>query len=793
MQSHLSRRIIRAIINNEPLRFSRCRRTQLLHTISPARVRPTLPNLNNVTRRNLFAFNISALEGGGPQVLASEKGLKPMVDLKRSLEDRSRAPPNFTLARAFQLFFSTRVETPGSINLFQARLLSITWKHMKAQQEELTDKEWDSVFSIESLERMLFVLSEVDCLPEARDTVLKIARFAYLELCADHGFGPNTISRPALLIYINLLSMNGNPEEARQVIINFGGQLRGAKPSPWLTVLKGFAMKDDRRQLRKITQELDQHGVKFDQSSHEELIEILVNNDLFKAAQTVYECPIAGHAEPSITAKIAVIKSAILNKEVQWATPIFESLPHGPTTETAGISLLWEASRGSNASVLAEKVKSWSAKNAQIKEAITVADFNALIEYAVAIQDPQLAIELEALAEEWDVFPNEQTYMLQLESATSSKDVKRSLKLLESQVDPNVLASDNLPLANRLITMLCASKQSDALFERISALLDPLFQDNVRLEPQTVTALTRMLLYRHDFGAVSELLRPRLGTFDSEGKSLVRAALVEFIMDPSQKDDHVWTIYELFKMAFPETGVSTRTELMCSFFNRNRSDLAALVFGHMRQAEDPTRRPKPDTYARCLQGIARAADATNLELVHNMLKLDLEVELNTRILNGLMLAYAECEMPEKSMEIFRQILQSDEGPSHKTLAIFFKACEGHNDGTYEATKMLNKIKKLDIEIDRRLYSSFLEALAAQGEFELGTEAIDNMESEIGVPPTSTTIGLFYNASPAQFWKDKVEAWARKKYPDLWAHLSKTKRVDSDDGFKFEGIVNETWV
>ncbi|CAI7629830.1 unnamed protein product [Penicillium manginii] len=741
----------------------------------------------------MFAFNISSMEGGGSNVLPSEKGLKPMVDLKRSLEDRSRAPPNFTLARAFQLFFSTRVETPGSINLFQARLLSITWKHMKAQQNELDEKEWDKVFSIESLERMLFVLSESECLPEARDTMLKIARFAYLELCADHGFGPNTISRPALLLYINLLSVNGKPEEARQVIINFGGQFRGAKPSPWLTVLKGFAMKDDRPQLRKVTQELDQYGVKFDQDSQEELINLLAAQGLFSAAQTVFECPLAGNGEPSVVAKIAVVKSAIIHSELEWARPIFQSLPQGPTPETAGITLLWEAAQGSNATALAKKISSWTSKNPQIKEAITTSDLNALIEYANAVQNPQLVIDLEEQAEKWGIMPNEQTCLLQLESAINSNNVQRTLNILESTVDPSTLASDNLPLANRLIIMLCASKQSGALFERISALLDPLFQDDVRLDPQTVTALTRMLLHRRDFGAVSELLRPRLGTFDSEGKSLVRNALIDYIMDRNQKDDNAWTIYELFKVAFPETGVSTRTELMGSFFDRNRSDLAALVFGHMRQAEDLSRRPKPDTYARCLQGIARAADHKNLELVHNMLKLDVEVELNTRILNGLMLAYAACEIPEKSMEIFRQILQSDEGPSHKTLAIFFKACESHADGTHEAMKMLKKIKKLDIEIDRRLYSSYIEALAAQCDFDLATEAIDNMEAEIGLAPTSTTIGLFYNASPSQFAKDKIEKWAGEKYPDLWAHLSKINRTNGDEGLEFDGITNETWV
>ncbi|KAJ5102837.1 hypothetical protein N7532_003366 [Penicillium argentinense] len=793
MQSHLSRRVFRAILNNEPLHFSRCRRTQLLHTISPARVRPSLLNLNNVSRRTLFAFNLDLSSGAGPAVLPTERGLKPMSDLKRSLQDRSRPPPNFTLAKAFQSFFTTRVEAPGSINLFEARLLSITWKHMKAQQAELDDKEWDTMFSIESLERMLYVFSESEILPEARDTTLKVARFAYNELCTDHGFGANSISRPALLIYINLLSINGCPEEARHTIIRFGGQMRGAKPSPWLTVLKGFALKDDRRQMRKVTQELGEYGVKFDQESQKELIDILVAQGLFKAVQTVYECPIVGQHEPAVAAKVAAIKFAILKSDLKWAKPVFESLPHNTTPETAGITLLWEAAQGNDATSLADIIKLWSSTSPQLKEALKITDFNSLIEYANAVQCPELAMDVQMLAEKSGFIPNEQTYLLQLESAVKSGDVTRTLGILEHHVDPSTLTGDNLPLANQLIVMLCSSPQRDTLFEKISALLDPLFQENVRLEPRTVAELTRMLLYRHEFDAVSELLRPRLGTYDSEGKTLIRTAFTDFVMDPSQEDDHVWEIYELFKMAFPEAGVSIRTEIMSSFFERNRSDLAALVFGHMRQAEDLTRRPKPDTYARCLQGIARAADATNLELVHNMLKLDLEVEANTRIMNGLMLAYTECEMPEKSMEIFKEILRSDEGPSHKTLAIFFKACGRHSDGAHEAIKMLKKIKKLDIDLDRRLYSSYIEALAAQCEFDLATEAIDKMQAETGVPPTSTTIGLFYNASPFNYWKDKVEQWALEKYPDLWAHLSETNLTVHDEGPKFDGIVNETWV
>ncbi|KAJ5475012.1 hypothetical protein N7539_008078 [Penicillium diatomitis] len=798
MQSHLSRRVFRALINNEPLSFSRCRRTRLLHSISPARTRPSIAGISHVQSRSLFAFSLDPKEVSGevlPATLTSEKGLKPMTDLKRSLEDKSRAPPDHTLAEAFKLFFETRVDSPGVINSFQARLLSMTWKHLKSRQEELDDDDWHRVFSVDSLERVLFVFSEAQCLPEASETILRLARYAYLELCADHGFGANKISRPALLVYINLLAVNGHPEDARQVIINFGGQLRGAKPSPWLTVLKGFALKDDQRQMRKIVQELDKHGVTFDQASHQELVEILIAQGLFKAAQTIYECPVAGKAEPSLAAKEAVIRYALLNGENAWAQPIYHSLIQGgaPNSETIGTALLWKAAQGANASALEEQVAEWNAKNPRVQDAITISDINMLLRYANAQGDSNLATSFASLVNRWRLVPDEQTHLLQLESAIQAADVEASLHILEKQMDPHSLSKADPSIANQLVTMLCMSEEKDELFQKISSLLDPLFQDGVYLEASTIAALTRMLLYRHDNEAVSELLRPRLANFDSEGKTLIRRAVTDFILDLQETDEDAWDVYELFKLAFPDTGVSVRTEIMSAFFERKRSDLAVMVFGHMRQADDLSRRPKPDTYARCFQGIARNADATNLELVHNMLKLDLEVELNTRILNGLMLAYAACGMADKSMNIFRQILQSDEGPSTKTIALFFKVCEKHHNGVHEATKMMSKVKKLEIEVDRRLYSSYIEALAAQCEFDRVTEAINNMQSEIGVPPTSTTIGLFYNAIPYQYWKDQVEEWARKTYPELWEHLAQMHRSEHEDGQRFDAISNEIWV
>lgn len=659
-----------------------------------------------------------------------------MRDLERALTDKSRGPSNGILAKAFQEFFAARADSPGFITGFQAHLLKVTWNYLKAQQQELEPEDWTAIFSTESLENLLFVLSEASCLRESRKSVLEISQSAFTELCADHGFGPNEISRPALTSYINLLALNGRPADARYVVEKFWPKLRKARPSPWLAVIKGFALQNKRGEIRWTAERLEKHPKKLDRETHEELVLLLIEQDLLNAVQVIYERPLMPGHEPTLSTKEAVIRYALFKSETAWAQPIFESIISVPISQRMGPSLLWEAAHGKSAFDISETVKTWIAEDPEAKLSLTNSYLNDLIRLANAMNDPQLATDYSALASQWDLQPDSETQTLQLESCTLNNDVSRALELMQ-ELSPSAVF-EHLSLVNRLITMLCWSGQEDALFSQISGVLGPLFEKNVHLEGKTIAALTRLLLYRHDWEAVSELLRPRLGSYESEDIHEIRNVLTDYILDSNQKTDDVWEAYNLLRLAFPETGVPMRTNIMTTFFERDRSDLACLVFGHMRQAENRTQRPKPFTYARCFQGIARAGDAKNLELVHNMLKLDTHVDLGTQVRNGLMLAYACCDMPEKSMTIFRDILKSEDGPTLRTIAIFFKACESHPNGVQEAVKMMKKSKVMEIEIDRRMYTSYIVAFAANCEFDLAVQAVENMQAETGYEPTRNT-------------------------------------------------------
>lgn len=737
MQSQLTRRVFRAIINNEPLSSSRCR-NRYLNAVQQYRARRVTPGPSYVQRRGLFAFNFNPPTAPPSSTLRSEAGLKQMRDLFVSLRNKDREPEFEVLAKAFQEFFETRAGEPGVITQFQAQLLSTTWYYLQSHETYLEPEDWQRVFSDESLENVLDVLSKAECLPYARGVIRAFARSVFLARSQHPEFPGNRSSLLAILAYIDIQALCGDPNEAQQTVEKFWRRLRKFSRSPWLTVLKGFAVLGDRQRIKHIVKNLDKSDISFNPASQEELVQFLIREDYLDAVKLLYECPLSGNQEANLSTKIAAAKYAILKANTAWAQSIFESILSHPVSETIGIRLLWDASQGKNASQLAAVVDSLTAREPDLGASLTISCVNDLMEYANSTKSPMLASEYMELATAWGLVPDSQTQLLHLESRIQAGDIKAVLKSLEEMETIEPTNSKTLPLVNNLITMLCISRPDGSTFDHISSILEPLLDNNVRLEAETLAAITHMLLYNHDLEALSELLRPRLGSYDTEERSKIRNALTDFIQDLEQESEPAWEVYMLLRVAFPETGVSMRTTVMTSFFQRDRSDLAFLVFGHMRQAEHFSQRPKPDTYARCFQGIAQTRDAKNLELVHNMLKLDTEVDLNTRLLNWLMLAYAECEKPEKSMQIFRDILQSEEGPSQRTILFFFKACEKHHNGTHEAIKMVEKMKILEISLDRRLYTAYVEALAAQCEFDLATEAMDAMKEVTGYPPISAT-------------------------------------------------------
>ncbi|KAI5309267.1 hypothetical protein KEM55_003653 [Ascosphaera atra] len=327
-------------------------------------------------------------------------------------------------------------------------------------------------------------------------------------------------------------------------------------------------------------------------------------------------------------------------------------------------------------------------------------------------------------------------------------------------------------LLNKLIQGLCNARDQSFDFDVTLDVVDELFESKVRFMPATVAALCATMLRRHDVEGVSDLLDQLLSTFGAHDKAKIREPLLAFINDATQPVGEAWDVYELVNNLFPDTPVAQRTQIMQTFFRRGYAHQATLVFGHMRAKNLGEQRPTATTYTECLLGIAGARDEGALGMVHNMLKMDLEIKLDTRLLNALMFAYTCCGEPGTALEQFKQILHSEEGPSEATILVFFRTCEIYDEGAGEARRMMLNLRSLEIPVGRKMYEAFMAALMGNGDMHGAIDAVRSMEAQVGERPDAVTLATLYNVAPFQMVKKQIEDWCQSTYPDLWSQVGK---------------------
>ncbi|EEP76083.1 predicted protein [Uncinocarpus reesii 1704] len=710
------------------------------------------------------------------------------MELVNALERQSQPPPPFILAKAFMSFIRDRMESMAVLTQNQARFLLQTLQHLVAGYPYKDARGSVRVaLGLENLETTMFALFQVGCEPDAAEVLNKLAKTIYEQICHRNEQAKKPHQNPssqALSSYVSILASTGSPLEALNVVETYWENvLHSEGIVPWLDVISGLAKENMESDIPVVIGKMGRCGIVLDPDSHEEMVTMLAAENNVGALRILYEVDLPDGLQPTAASTAVAISTAIRNSMVEWASQLSESLPDYPTPASRDAIFLLSAARAEPATNIEKHLEVMTGINPDIRHSMTITSINQLIEHAISIQRQDLAQEYLALAQKWGLQPDAHTYMLQMDSKIQQGDLDGALELVENLNLETLTDRADVMMLNRILRQLCNPRYTNTEYDTILSFVDRLLNTRSRFEAETLGALCKVLLYRHELENISNLLRPIIDQYNSEELSKISESFVDYINDQNESTESIWEVYELLNMAFPRTAVHTRTDIMNQFFNRGRSDLACLVFGHMRQKERGGKRPTAHTYAMCLQGISRAADASGLHLVHNMLKLDLEVGLTTKIYNGLMLAYAACGMPDEAMGFFRDILHSEEGPSGQTLVIFFRVCETYHNGVQEASKMLAKLRSMDVRIDERIYNAYIGALAGHCEVEKATEAIQAMESKLGFGPSTLTIGTLYNATPFQYWKEQVEEWAQTQYPDLWADLEQLGCEEDEEGLK----------
>ncbi|KAL8760290.1 MAG: hypothetical protein Q9199_000189 [Rusavskia elegans] len=773
MHSHLTRHVFRQIVYNAIYSETFCWcRPIASHRPQARRCLPS----STVPARTLFGFSRQPTRKQKPPDF--DPGLKEMLQLGQALAKHERPPPRSTLIHAFTSFVLDKQENERvAVEDSQIGLLLTTFRHLQDTQDEegalgLSVGEMVNAMSFLTGTGVRRAIETANTVSLARTLFEEVNRKE--EMTAEY-------RRQGLNTLIEVLASKKKPMEARDLLEeHWGKDPASIDRRQWINVVLGFAKVDEQEQMIRTIETMEEHGVSFDSQAHQYVVEFYVSNKNVEMTKKWYDYGVASGLKPTQRTLRRVLGVCIYNNELEWGEPLLRSLVDGEPGNTKDskvywrLILQWAAAKGKSVEELDRLLNVMVQKTREQGMDVqpNMGLINSLIAFATFKNDSYTAERYLALGRKWGLEPDSKTLLLQLEYRISSGDLDGAKAAYDELKGRELETDADLKFINRLIVALC--NQKPIQYNGIMELVDDLNERKARLNPETVSALALIHLQRGELHDLIDLLNTHVYRFEGNKRLSVCNDLIQFCFDRSILTAKVWDAYNITRQTFREMDLETRTKMMFEFFERGRSDMATHVFGHIRHLDSPDIKPTIETYVLVFEGIAKAADAESLALVHNMLRLDATVEPDTKLYNALMLAYLGCGDPRQALLFWDDIMHSREGPTYSSIQIALRACEEAPFGERQARDIWSRLKRFDIRVTKELYAAYIGALAGQALFDECIELIDNAKKEAGLTPDVLMLGTFHNALPS-VKQEAMKKWAAETYPAVWADVQKLSK------------------
>ncbi|TVY92127.1 Complex I intermediate-associated protein, mitochondrial [Lachnellula willkommii] len=786
MRSQLTRSVFRGLLSTEGLVF-RCHAS--ISTRRASRWRRGgyagggMRVAGGIQQRSLFGF--SRKEERKPKDPELLPGLETFIEFSNMQSLGARPPPVPHLVQAWKRFFEYKNKNNEPLNRIQATQVLRTFNYVKEFQIE--EGVYDlSIVALKNARRALLLMPK----DNAVDVHSELARGIYDELVRR---GRWQLSDVGYLITV--LTQTGNTTDAMKLVQeHYTESTTGKTDAPkkmkffWKLILAGFAKEDNEVELLKT---LEIKAITHNPETQKIITCFYAERDNVEATKMWFEKPGAdGNPLNKIRPETltAILNFSIRNNELEWCKQCFRDVvERDPTKEQWDVVLQWAAGAvGKGVEDVEQMMEVMSKRNPDLQPDITT--INGLISLAMTQKDPYLAERYIALGLKNNIQPNARTFILQMNYRVDADDLRGAQSAYESLQAEEILAGEDLPAINHYIRALCASKTNH--YGRIMSILQDLEARHARLEAGTVSAVAMLYMAHSQIDDIYDLLQTNSYHYTLPERASIRDTFYAYVFDRNVPTMKAWEAYQILRQIFDETDVAMRTKLMEEFFARGRSDMGTYVFGHMRSHDLPTHRPTLETYVSVFLNIARLSDLDSLEIVHNMLKLDPNIEPNTRLYNALMLAYSSTGDGDRALDFWDDITNSDEGPSYRSLEIVMRACEMTPFGDLRAREIWDRMRRMEIEITQGVWGAYVGALAGRGKLEDAMAVVESGEVDFGLKPDALTLGIFYNAIPGRNRKETVAEWAKAMYPDAWTELEKVGQREHIEGWKLFNIERE---
>lgn len=733
MRSHLNRVVFRKLLASEPIAYRGCLLRPSQYNVD------SLPHLHALPRaqRRSF-FNIFRK----PQRATSEPkmppGLDKMMEYTKMERLHARLPPPDHVLGAVKAFmhYKEAGKTARPIQDVQAQHLLRSLLYL-SQCQELAN------ITIPTLRSWLLVIAQ----PAHRDSAIhrEIATFLYHEISKLRSQAGSSLANSDFRVYVLAMSHTGGSLTARDTFLQ---HIKARTPSicdsdllhasVWKNILKGFAAEANEAELLRSFQIMNEHAINFD---HDWAYHIITR---FYASQQSMEKALEwynksrkqeGLQSNQETLQEELIQLSLKASHLELGQTVIRDITAGtPTKLQWDLILEWAAGTGKGADEIDRMMGVMERSNQTLPEAEwripDTTTLNRLVKVAVDRKDPYLAERFISLGRSRNIQPDALTLIYQMQYRLVVKDVDGALTVYKHLQSQDLSANQDIPVVNELIRAMCTSGRQD--FESIMNVAADLSDRQARFDPATVSALAVLHLSRDEIHDVIDLLNTHVYGFDAAGRASVQNTFIEYCLKPSATTAQAWDAYIILKQVFDDTTREQRVVIMNEFFRRQRPDMAVHVFNHMRAHTRYDVIPTIETYVQCLSGIGHLKDEESLEVVHNQLKLDFNIEPNTYLNNALMQTYTACGSPRTALGFWDEIASSREGPNINSIHLAMRACEDAPWGDEKARKIWLKLSRTGIELDQSLWASYAGALVGNGNVEGAINLLEEAHVQQGL-------------------------------------------------------------
>ncbi|WPH00105.1 Complex I intermediate-associated protein 84, mitochondrial [Acrodontium crateriforme] len=829
MPSHLTRHVFRRLLANKPIVHHGClRRNALIQNSQTIRSKNHEHGLclePGQQCRTFLDFKMFRAKGKDKQAVADiDPGVDVMMGLARRQNMRARLPEAEDVAEALIQFFGAKRRQNTQITDTQADLASKSLEFCQAAKAPLD-------VSKHYFKRIISPAANVLLIGEDKRSDAHV-RLAKLLIDIAHELHPRSVERE-LRTYCKVLCYAGLPEEAQKVLSQYSLRKVGTQeqtmtpsesedPAPddvadvegekssfsiptktsnaiWTYILSSLGQLGREKEFQEALQQAraqDFHVMGLSQI----LLEFHVrqrNMSEIEQCWNDYRLDVLESSGSSLSHPkhgaiiLAVLKLCAQNSKIDLGHAIVRDLlNNSPPKQIWDAIFVWGVATGKGPDEIGRMFDVMEKTNQHIADKRhwrrpDAATINELVEYAISKNDPYMAERFITLGRDRNILPDARTYVLQINYRLDVDDVDGALTAYKNLQGQDVSSKEDVPAVNRLIVALCNSQRHD--FDTIMNVAADLSDRRARFEPSTVTTLSLLHLTRDEVHDVVDLLNTHAFQFSAAERSQILEALIKYCQEPSTDVTLSWDTYSLSREIFDEMPRGPRTSLMVEFFNRGRSDMAVNVFNHMRAHSRPDTMPIDETYISAFLGAAKQQDLDSLEVLHNQLKLDYNIDVTTRIRNALLIAYTACGQPREALGFWDEMCASREGPSYESIHSALRACEKSTWGDKKAQKIWSTLRSKKIELDRDIWASYAGALIGNGDIALATQTLEKAEGEQEVEIDAFIAASLFMAAPGQAKQMEVETWIKERQDGIWEEIEKIGIEELENGTRIVAI------